>query len=68
MSSEKQEFLRQARQFRAIAKVLCIHGQTFQEKLNGAIAWGLADVCELLAEATEQTKKRGFARMLNIEV
>jgi len=68
MSSEKEEFLRLGRQFRAFAKILCINGETFEEKLNGAIAWGLADVCELLAEATEQTKKRGFARMLNIEV
>jgi len=27
-----------------------MHGETFQEKLNGAVAVGLAEVCDLLAE------------------
>jgi len=44
----------QAREFRALGNILCINGKTFHDKLNGAIAVGLAEVCEMLAEVAEQ--------------
>lgn len=71
--SEKEEFLRMAREFRAFGNILCVHGVTFREKLNGAIAIGLAEVCELMAVESSQIltaemKKRGFARMPVVEI
>ena len=56
MSKEqKQVLLRQAMQFRALGK-LC-RGETFREKLNGAVAVGLAEVCESLAELIKEERR-----------
>jgi len=52
--AQAKQYLEFGREFRALGKVLSIHGETFHEKLNGAIAVGLAEVCELLAEVAEQ--------------
>lgn len=70
--SEKEEFRSMARQFRAFGNILCVRGTTFHEKLNGAIAIGLAEVCELLSVESSQIltaemKRRGFARMGVVE-
>ena len=49
MSEQVEEFRRLERGFRTFGNLLCVHGKTFRDKLNGAIAIGLAEVCELLA-------------------
>ena len=57
MSKEqKEKLLRQAKEFRALAKLLC-RGETFREKLNGAIAVGLAEVCESLAGLVKEMRR-----------
>ena len=56
--NKKETFLRQAREFRAIGKILSIHGESFREKLMGAIAVGLAEVCEMLAGEAEEAEVR----------
>jgi len=54
LMEKKATFLRQAKEFRTYGKILCIHGETFHDKLNGAIAVELAEVCELLAQTCEK--------------
>jgi hypothetical protein len=49
--------LRQAREFRAIGNLLSRSGETFRQRLNGAIATGLAEVCEMLAQAVEEMEE-----------
>lgn len=44
-----KEFLRQAETFRKLGDIIAEEG-TLDAKLDGAIAYGLAEVCEGLAE------------------
>ena len=55
--NKKEKLLSQAQQFRAIGNLLCIKGKTFKEKSDGAIAIGLAEVCEMLAEIIKNKEK-----------
>ena len=59
LEEQVKGFQNQARQFRVFGRILCVHGETFQKKLNGAIAYGLAEVCEMLAEAARAESPRG---------
>jgi len=54
MMSEKhvEAFLRQAKTFRKLGKIIA-REEIFKAKLDGAIAYGLAEVCEVLAEVAK---------------
>ena len=45
-------------QFRTLGKIIG-REETFKAKLNSAICYGLAEVCELLAEVTKEEPSEG---------
>ena len=54
MSERQAEtLLRQAKVFRTLGEIIA-REETFKAKLDGAIAYGLAEVCEILAEAVKK--------------
>ena len=55
--SERQvrALFRQAEVFRTLGRIIGDE-ETFKAKLDGTIAYGLAEVCELLAEAAKKEK------------
>jgi len=49
-----REFRRQAKSFGALARVMEASAETEKDRCNVAVTTGLAEVCELLAEAQEE--------------
>jgi len=50
-----KEFRRQAEAFRAIARLAEPHAETEKDRGMVAVTLGLAEVCEMLAEAREES-------------
>lgn len=49
-----KEFKRQARTFRVLARIKEAYAETEKDRGMVAVAMGLADVCEMLADAQEE--------------